>query len=149
MRLRVEWSHLCFKGVPTTEVLLVTGSSGPIGSEVCSCFHDRGWAVHGVDNNQRAVFIGADGGRRKETNATFHLRADATPASGLLALRAAVELLCDELAVPTHHGLGRDDVRQILESVLADFPSKPREPGLLVFRQQKPTLDPRAQDLIL
>jgi CDP-paratose 2-epimerase len=47
-----------------TEVLLVTGSSGLIGSEVCSYFHDLGWAVHGVDNNQRAVFFGAEGDTR-------------------------------------------------------------------------------------
>ena len=33
--------------------LLVTGSSGLIGSEVAESFHERGFAVHGVDNNQR------------------------------------------------------------------------------------------------
>lgn len=34
--------------------LLVTGSSGLIGSEVCAYFARRGYTVHGVDNNQRA-----------------------------------------------------------------------------------------------
>ena len=38
--------------------ILVTGSSGLIGSEVCSYFGRRGFAVHGLDNNQRAVFFG-------------------------------------------------------------------------------------------
>ncbi len=46
------------------KVLLVTGSSGLIGSEVCRYFAARGWRVHGVDNNQRAVFFGASGDTR-------------------------------------------------------------------------------------
>jgi CDP-paratose 2-epimerase len=37
--------------------LLVTGSSGLIGSEVCLFFANLGWEIHGVDNNQRAVFF--------------------------------------------------------------------------------------------
>lgn len=41
--------------------LLVTGSSGLIGSEVCSYFGSRGWEVYGIDNNQRAIFFGLDG----------------------------------------------------------------------------------------
>ncbi len=44
--------------------LLVTGSSGLIGSEVCTFFHDQGWHVHGIDNNQRAVFFGPEGDTR-------------------------------------------------------------------------------------
>ena len=44
--------------------LLVTGSSGLIGSEVCVHFANQGWEVHGVDNNQRAVFFGASGDTR-------------------------------------------------------------------------------------
>ncbi len=47
-----------------TKRLLVTGSSGLIGSEVATHFHDRGWAVHGIDNNQRAVFFGPAGDTR-------------------------------------------------------------------------------------
>ena len=41
--------------------ILVTGSSGLIGSEVCSYFSKRGHAIHGIDNNQRAVFFGPQG----------------------------------------------------------------------------------------
>lgn len=44
--------------------LLVTGSSGLIGSEVCLHFAAQGWAIHGVDNNQRAVFFGPQGDTR-------------------------------------------------------------------------------------
>jgi CDP-paratose 2-epimerase len=45
-------------------VVLVTGSSGLIGSEVATHFDAAGWAVHGVDNNQRAVFFGPAGDTR-------------------------------------------------------------------------------------
>ena len=42
-------------------ILLVTGSSGLIGSEVVAHFWSLGWEVHGVDNNMRADFFGPDG----------------------------------------------------------------------------------------
>jgi CDP-paratose 2-epimerase len=44
--------------------MIVTGSSGLIGSEVCSHFDRLGWSVHGVDSNQRAVFFGPSGDTR-------------------------------------------------------------------------------------
>lgn len=44
-----------------TSPILITGSSGLIGSEVCCYFHDEGFPVHGVDNNQRAKFFGPQG----------------------------------------------------------------------------------------
>ncbi|MFN7990283.1 MAG: NAD-dependent epimerase/dehydratase family protein [Thermoanaerobaculia bacterium] len=44
--------------------LLVTGSSGLIGSEVVRHFHDLGWRIEGVDNNQRATFFGPQGDTR-------------------------------------------------------------------------------------
>jgi len=48
----------------TPRSLIVTGSSGLIGSEVAAHFDARGWHVHGVDNNQRAVFFGPAGDTR-------------------------------------------------------------------------------------
>ncbi len=48
--------------------LLVTGSSGLIGSEVCLHFSKLGWEIHGVDNNQRAVFFGPNGDTRWNQN---------------------------------------------------------------------------------
>jgi CDP-paratose 2-epimerase len=44
--------------------LLVTGSSGLIGSEVVSYFCDHGWKVFGIDNNMRADFFGPAGDTR-------------------------------------------------------------------------------------
>jgi CDP-paratose 2-epimerase len=44
--------------------ILVTGSSGLVGSEVCVHFSERGYAIHGIDNNQRAVFFGPHGDTR-------------------------------------------------------------------------------------
>lgn len=44
--------------------LLVTGSSGLIGSEVVTHFDQLGWQVFGVDNNMRADFFGAGGDTR-------------------------------------------------------------------------------------
>src|SRR5471032_1419508 len=45
-------------------VLLVTGSSGLIGSEVVDYFCRLGWTVHGIDNNMRAEFFGPQGDTR-------------------------------------------------------------------------------------
>lgn len=44
--------------------ILITGSSGLIGSEVALFFHRHGFKIHGVDNNQRAVFFGPQGDTR-------------------------------------------------------------------------------------
>ncbi|MDP9292759.1 MAG: NAD-dependent epimerase/dehydratase family protein [Verrucomicrobiota bacterium] len=46
------------------KTMLVTGSSGLIGSEVVAYFSERGWNVHGVDNNMRADFFGPGGDTR-------------------------------------------------------------------------------------
>jgi nucleoside-diphosphate-sugar epimerase len=58
--------------------ILVTGSSGLIGSEVCQYFANEGFEIHGIDNNQRAVFFGPQGDTRwnqkrlQETIKHFH-----------------------------------------------------------------------------
>ena len=44
--------------------LLVTGSSGLIGSEVCAYFAPLGWQISGADNNGRAAFFGPQGDTR-------------------------------------------------------------------------------------
>lgn len=44
--------------------ILVTGSSGLVGSEVCIFFASKGYQIHGVDNNQRAIFFGPSGDTR-------------------------------------------------------------------------------------
>ncbi len=50
--------------VSSRRIILVTGSSGLIGSEVCTYFDQEGWDVHGIDNNQRAIFFGEAGDTR-------------------------------------------------------------------------------------
>jgi CDP-paratose 2-epimerase len=40
---------------------LITGSSGLVGSEAVAFLAERGWRVHGIDNNLRGDFFGPDG----------------------------------------------------------------------------------------
>jgi CDP-paratose 2-epimerase len=40
---------------------LITGSSGLVGSEAVGFLAERGWRVHGIDNNMRRDFFGPDG----------------------------------------------------------------------------------------
>ena len=40
---------------------LITGSAGLIGSEGVTFLDERGWRVHGIDNNMRRDFFGSDG----------------------------------------------------------------------------------------
>jgi CDP-paratose 2-epimerase len=76
------------------KTLLVTGSSGLIGSEVCMYFaRELGYFVHGVDNNQRAVFFGAQGDTRwnqqrlmRELSGFRHHELDIRDRTGVLAL---------------------------------------------------------------
>lgn len=46
------------------KTILVTGSSGLIGSEVVESFCGDSWQVHGVENNMRADFFGPSGDTR-------------------------------------------------------------------------------------
>lgn len=52
------------KTVPLLKTILVTGSSGLIGSEACVQFARHGCEIHGIDNNQREVFFGPLGDTR-------------------------------------------------------------------------------------
>lgn len=44
-----------------TKNVLVTGSTGLIGSEAVRFFCEKGFSVHGIDNNMRRYFFGKDG----------------------------------------------------------------------------------------
>jgi CDP-paratose 2-epimerase len=73
--------------------ILVTGSSGLIGSEVCRYLAAHGYTIHGLDNNQRAVFFGPQGDTRwvqkrlQETVSGFqHHEQDMRDRRGVLAL---------------------------------------------------------------
>jgi len=91
--------------------LLVTGSSGLIGSEVASHFDALGWEVHGVDNNQRAVFFGPAGDTRwnqerlaASLRSFRHHELDIRDRAGVLALVAEVQpaAIVHTAAQPSH-----------------------------------------------
>ncbi|MET0213736.1 MAG: hypothetical protein ABW292_12065, partial [Vicinamibacterales bacterium] len=42
-------------------IVLITGTSGPIGSEATRFFADQGFDAVGVDNDMRRYFFGEDG----------------------------------------------------------------------------------------
>ena len=73
--------------------VLVTGSSGLIGSE-CVLYFDRlGWDVHGIDNNARREFFGEDGDTSwnlhrllKEAPKFHHVDADIRDRDGLFRM---------------------------------------------------------------
>jgi CDP-paratose 2-epimerase len=77
--------------------LLVTGSSGLIGSEVVDYFCRDGWDVHGVDNNMRAEFFGADGDTRWNQRRLQALHPDFKHHELDIRNRAAVDSLLHDL----------------------------------------------------
>src|SRR3954469_19592609 len=91
--------------------MLVTGSSGLIGSEVTSYFAARGWRVHGVDNNQRAAFFGTAGDtrwRQRQLQAEFpafeHHELDIRDRAGVLELIETIKpaVIVHTAAQPSH-----------------------------------------------
>jgi CDP-paratose 2-epimerase len=92
-------------------VILVTGSSGLIGSEVSTYFDGIGYDVHGVDNNQRAVFFGEQGDTRwnqqrlqAELPHFRHHELDVRDRSGILDLVRTIRptLIVHTAAQPSH-----------------------------------------------
>lgn len=91
--------------------ILVTGSSGLIGSEVCAFFGQQGFQVHGIDNNQRAVFFGQDGDTRwnqkrlqSELADFVHHERDIRDRNGIAELIATVkpDVVVHTAAQPSH-----------------------------------------------
>jgi len=91
--------------------ILVTGSNGLIGSEVCLYFGGRGFDVHGIDNNQRAVFFGPQGDTRwnqrrlQQALPRFqHHEVDVRDRAGVEGVVADVEpgLIVHAAAQPSH-----------------------------------------------
>jgi CDP-paratose 2-epimerase len=91
--------------------ILVTGSSGLIGSEVCQYFANEGFEIHGIDNNQRAVFFGPQGDTRwnqkrlQETIKHFHHHElDIRDRQGILNLVKEIrpDVIVHTAAQPSH-----------------------------------------------
>ncbi len=91
--------------------LLVTGSNGLIGSQVCEYFDDLGWEIYGLDNNQRAVFFGPAGDtrwnqKRLESNLKNfkHCELDIRDRQGVLALVEQIkpDAIVHTAAQPSH-----------------------------------------------
>ncbi|MGA2891907.1 MAG: NAD-dependent epimerase/dehydratase family protein [Xanthobacteraceae bacterium] len=91
--------------------LLVTGSSGLIGSEVVGHFCGLGWRVFGVDNNMRADFFGPQGDTRwnqqrlSEAHKAFtHRELDIRDRSAVLRCLDEVrpEMIVHTAAQPSH-----------------------------------------------
>jgi CDP-paratose 2-epimerase len=91
--------------------LLVTGSSGLIGSEVCVHFAGLGWEIHGADNNGRAVFFGPNGDTRwnqsrlqQQLPSFIHHEVDIRDRNGVLSLLETVQpdAIVHTAAQPSH-----------------------------------------------
>jgi CDP-paratose 2-epimerase len=92
--------------------LLITGSSGLIGSEVCLYFaSELGFEIHGVDNNQRAVFFGPQGDTRwnqqrlqKDLKGFVHHELDIRDRQGVIRLIAEIkpDAIVHTAAQPSH-----------------------------------------------
>lgn len=89
----------------------VTGSCGLIGSEVCIHLARAEYEVHGLDNNQRAVFFGPEGDTawslerlRKDINNYVHYHEDIRDRQRVLQLIAEIrpDVIVHTAAQPSH-----------------------------------------------
>jgi CDP-paratose 2-epimerase len=98
------------------KTVLITGSSGLIGSEAVTFFDQLGWQVYGIDNNMRRDFFGPDGDTlpnlerlRRTTSQFTHHDLDLRDRERVLALvevvRPGAILHC---ASQPSHDLARD-----------------------------------------
>lgn len=92
--------------------ILISGSSGLIGSEVCTYFaNELGYEVHGIDNNQRTVFFGPQGDTRwnqhrmeKELRNFHHHELDMRNRAGIFELVKELKpkVIVHAAAQPSH-----------------------------------------------
>lgn len=93
------------------KTLLVTGSSGLIGSEVVRHFNKVGWKIYGIDNNMRADFFGEKGDTRwvqhqliDECQNFEHVEIDIRDRGAVLGLMKKIkpDFICHTAAQPSH-----------------------------------------------
>jgi CDP-paratose 2-epimerase len=91
--------------------ILITGSSGLIGSEVALHLARQGHTIHGIDNNQRAVFFGPQGDTRWNQarisgliSGYTHHELDIRDRQGVLGLLAGIkpDAIVHTAAQPSH-----------------------------------------------
>lgn len=94
-----------------TKRIIVTGSSGLIGSEVVTFFDSHGWQVFGIDNNMRQDFFGPEGdtswnlARLQNTCNNFsHFQADIRDRAKIVSLFESLrpQLIVHSAAQPSH-----------------------------------------------
>ncbi len=94
-----------------SKAMLITGSSGLVGSEVCMYFSNKGYKIHGIDNNQRAIFFGSSGDTRWNQNrleqsiSSFkHHELDIRDRDGIFALIKQIKpsVIIHTAAQPSH-----------------------------------------------
>lgn len=100
-------------------VVIVTGSSGLIGSEAARFFHGQGFEVVGVDNNMRQYFFGADGSvnwntaqLKKELKRFTHIDADIRDFEAMKKIfekyKNDIALVIHTAAQPSHDWAARE-----------------------------------------
>jgi CDP-paratose 2-epimerase len=100
-------------------VVIVTGSSGLIGSETAKFFHGQGFDVVGIDNNMRAYFFGQDASTQWNTEQLTaslprfqHHAADVRDAPAIDAIfnryGKAISLVVHCAAQPSHDWAARE-----------------------------------------
>jgi CDP-paratose 2-epimerase len=97
--------------ISAKKTVLVTGSSGLIGSEVVAYFHEQGFEVYGLDNNQRETFFGPQATTRPNQERLVaqlinfhHIELDIRDRTGLLKLveRLRPDCIVHAAAQPSH-----------------------------------------------
>lgn len=124
--------------------VLVTGSSGLIGSEAVTLFDRLGFRVTGIDSNMRAEFFGPKGGttwnrqRLEATCANFrHVGLDIRDRDGVDALirEGGFELVIHAAAQPSHKperaATLRSRAREAFDTAYCDTRALPQFAALL------------------
>ncbi len=105
-------------------LVLITGSSGLVGSESVNFFSDKGFDVVGIDNNLRKFFFGNDGSTHRIKNSLLkknkRFKHYSTDIRNYLALEKIFNRFYTERPIGekfgNHSGLGLSISKQIIEA---------------------------------